>query len=185
METLLPTVSTPKKTIPSCDEEADPSTGILERIRRSRIFTLALFASVTVLLYSDQSLIAPNLSAIAEDFDFSDKEKDRRLAGNIALAFFGFAALSSLLIGWLADIVDRRNLFVLIVLIGKAGALATVWVTTYSQLFWTRALAGIALGGGLPLVFSILGDLVGTSRRTEALGIIGMAVGFGQGLGQV
>ena len=61
------------------------------------------------------------------------QEKDRRLAGNIALAFFGFAALSSLLIGWLADIVDRRNLFVLIVLIGKAGALATVWVTTYSQ----------------------------------------------------
>ena len=48
-----------------------------------------------------------------------------------------------------------------------------------------RALAGIALGGGLPLVYSILGDLVETSRRTEASGIIGMAVGFGQGLGQV
>ena len=43
---------------------------------RSRIFTLALFASVTVLLYSDHSLIAPNLSAIAEDFDFSDKVRN-------------------------------------------------------------------------------------------------------------
>ena len=34
METLLPAVSTSKKTIPSCDEEADPPTGILERIHR-------------------------------------------------------------------------------------------------------------------------------------------------------
>ena len=61
------------------------------------------------------------------------QEKDRLLGGDIALAFFGFGAPSSLLVGWLADIVDRRNLFVLIVLIGKAGTLATVWVTTYNQ----------------------------------------------------
>ena len=61
------------------------------------------------------------------------QERDRRLGGNIALAFFGFAALSSLFVGWLADFVDRRKLFVLIVLMGKAGTLATVWVTTYSQ----------------------------------------------------
>ncbi|CAM9778721.1 unnamed protein product [Ascophyllum nodosum] len=182
---LVPAVSTPKKTTPSCEEEAVPPTEILERIRSSRIITLALYASVTVLLYSDQCLVAPNLSAIAAEFDFSDEERDRRLGGNIALAFFGFAALSSLFVGWLADFVDRRKLFVLIVLMGKAGTLATVWVTTYSQLFWTRALTGIALGGGLPLVFSILGDLVGTSRRTEASGLIGISVGFGQGMGQV
>ena len=61
------------------------------------------------------------------------QEKDRLLGGDIALVFFGFSAPSSLLVGWLADIVDRRKLFVLIVLIGKAGALATVWVTTYNQ----------------------------------------------------
>ena len=61
------------------------------------------------------------------------QEKDRRLGGDIALAIFGFDAPSSLLVRWLADIVDRRKLFVSIVLIGKAGVLATVWATTYNQ----------------------------------------------------
>ena len=42
----------------------------------SRIITLALYASVTVLLYSDQCLVAPNLSAIAAEFDFSDEVRN-------------------------------------------------------------------------------------------------------------
>lgn len=54
-----------------------------------------------------------------------------------------------------------------------------------TQLLWTRAVAGVAIGGGIPLVFSIMGDLVGSSRRTEASGAIGISIGIGQGLGQV
>ena len=37
----------------------------------------------------------------------------------------------------------------------------------------------------MPLVFSIMGDLVGSSRRTEASGAISIAIGAGQGMGQV
>lgn len=40
---------------------------------RSTTFTLALYTIVMALLYSDQNLMAPNLSAIAEDFGFSDE----------------------------------------------------------------------------------------------------------------
>lgn len=53
------------------------------------------------------------------------------------------------------------------------------------QLFWTRAITGVAIGGGIPLVFSIMGDLVGSSKRTEASGAIGISIGVGQGMGQV
>ncbi|CAM9778791.1 unnamed protein product [Ascophyllum nodosum] len=180
-----PSVPTGLKASPLRNEEYDLQPQLLERLRRSRIFTLALFTIVVVLLYADQNLMAPNLSAIAEDFGFSDEEKDRRLGGDIAVAFFGFGAPASLVIGWLTDVVDRRKLFVAIVLVGEIGALATVWVTTYSQLYWTRALTGVAIGGGIPLVFSILGDLVGASRRTEASGLIGISLGLGQGMGQV
>lgn len=52
-------------------------------------------------------------------------------------------------------------------------------------MFWTRAVTGVAIGGGVPLVFSIMGDLVESSRRTEASGAIGIAIGIGQGMGQV
>ncbi|CAN0132655.1 unnamed protein product, partial [Hapterophycus canaliculatus] len=54
-----------------------------------------------------------------------------------------------------------------------------------SQLFWTRAITGVAIGGGMPLVYSIMGDLVGSTGRTEASGMIGISIGIGQGVGQV
>lgn len=49
------------------------SVGLLGRLRNSRTFTLGLFATVVVLLFSDQNLMAPNLSAIAKEFEFSDE----------------------------------------------------------------------------------------------------------------
>lgn len=36
----------------------------------------------------------------------------------------------------------------------------------------------------MPLVYSIMGDLVGSTGRTEASGMIGISIGIGQGLGQ-
>lgn len=55
------------------------------------------------------------------------------LAGYLPAAFFGFGAPASLLIGWLTDVVDRRNLFVIVVVIGEVGALCSAFATTYSQ----------------------------------------------------
>lgn len=46
---------------------------LLSRLRSSRSFTLTLFTVVVVLLFSDQNLMAPNLSAIAKEFNFSDE----------------------------------------------------------------------------------------------------------------
>lgn len=37
---------------------------------RSRTFTLGLLTLVVVLLFADQNLLAPNLSAVAEEFGF-------------------------------------------------------------------------------------------------------------------
>lgn len=51
----------------------------------------------------------------------------------MAIAFFGFGAPASLVVGWLTDLFDRRKLFVAIVLLGELGAVATVFSTTFSQ----------------------------------------------------
>ncbi|CAM9960087.1 unnamed protein product [Ectocarpus sp. 4 AP-2014] len=51
-----------------------PAQGVqswLEMLRRSSMFTLALLTLVVVLLFADQNLLAPNLSAIAEEFGFN------------------------------------------------------------------------------------------------------------------
>lgn len=49
------------------------STHTLESLRKSKAFSLFLFAAVVILLFADQSLLAPNLSQIADDFNFTNQ----------------------------------------------------------------------------------------------------------------
>ena len=60
-----------------------------------RKYTLFLYSITTVLLFADQNLLAPNLSAAAEEFGFENDERDKRLGGDIALAFFLLGAPAS------------------------------------------------------------------------------------------
>ena len=87
--------------------------------------------------------------------------------------------------GALTDTFNRRNLFVAVVVLGEAPCLATAWVRTYGGLFATRMLTGISIGGSLPLLYSLVGDLVPPSRRSAVSAGIGIAQGAGVALGQV
>ncbi len=51
------------------------------------------------------------------------------------------------------------------VLIAAVPCLATYWVTQYWQLFILRTLTGVSVGGCFPLIYSLLGDLVGAGRQ--------------------
>ena len=100
--------------------------------------------------------MAPNLTAIAREFDFTDLERDRKLGGDIALAFFVVGGVASLLVGYLADIVNRKVLFTTVVVFGETACLCTYWVTDYWQLFGLRAATGVSIGGAMPLLFSMI-----------------------------
>jgi hypothetical protein len=39
-------------------------------------------------LFADQNLLAPNLTAAAEDFGFDDNQRDAKLGGELSFAFF-------------------------------------------------------------------------------------------------
>ena len=41
---------------------------------------VAIFTLTAALLYADQNLMAPNLTAIAREFHFNDEQRDRRAA---------------------------------------------------------------------------------------------------------
>lgn len=50
----------------------DPCRRLLTQLRKSRKLAMVLFTAVVVLLFADHNSLAPNLSAVAEDFGFSD-----------------------------------------------------------------------------------------------------------------
>ncbi len=101
------------------------------------------------------------------------------------MAFFVLGAPIALLVGALTDSFNRRNLFVAVIALGEGPCLATAYVRSYAQLFAMRALTGISVGGSLPLLFSLLGDLVPPARRSAVSAGVGIAQGAGVALGQV
>lgn len=47
--------------------------------QNERRWAVALFSVTTILLFADQNLMAPNLSAIAKDFGFDEAQRDQKL----------------------------------------------------------------------------------------------------------
>lgn len=153
---------------------------------RKRRWTLLLYSITTVLLFADQNLLAPNLSQAADEFGFDDNERDKKLGGDIALAFFVLGAPASFLLGCGADSdsVSRSFLFGLTVLIGEGACFFTYFTTTYTGLYITRALTGFSVGGALPLLSSVLGDWYKPEERSAVMASVGIGTGIGIAMGQ-
>ena len=175
---------------PDADATADAHAnadddGYRPMSRRRQYYTVGLLTLTAMFLYADQNLLSPNLSAVAEEFGLDDREKDLMLGGWLQLAFFIVGSPASLIIGWAADKVPRLRLFVITVMIGEGPCLATYWVETYWQLFAVRALTGVAVGGCLPILFSLCGDMFPASERNYVASFLTIATGAGIAVGQI
>ncbi|EKX33096.1 hypothetical protein GUITHDRAFT_81763 [Guillardia theta CCMP2712] len=154
------------------------------RLGWSKILTVTMICLLTACLFADQNLMAPNLTAISQEFSFTPQQRDEKLGGEVAFAFFLAGAPIALWIGWLADKMPRKWLFCGVVILGEGPALATLWVKSYHELLFLRALTGIAVGGALPLIFSMLGDMFENERRNVVSAIVSLSQGFGISIGQ-
>ncbi|HRR08411.1 MAG TPA: MFS transporter [Rhodothermales bacterium] len=147
--------------------------------------TVWLLALMSAFLYADQNLLAPNLTQIAQEFGFSETERDVKLGGDISLVFWMLGGVVTLFIGHWTDRIARKPLFLAVVLIGTIPCFLTGFAQNYTHLYWLRAFTGIGIGGALPLVYSLLGDLFPPTHRAKATGIIALSMGLGVALGQL
>ena len=95
----------------------------------------AMLCAAMFFIYSDQNLMAPNLTAIGHFFGYSDDERDAKLGGQISVAFFLLGLPAALMIGVLCDVVERKRVLVWTLIIGQGPCLLTVFVTEFWQLF--------------------------------------------------
>ena len=173
--------------ISTTGQNSEIENGLLPLTQEERRWTITLYSLATVLLFADQNLLAPNLSAVADEFGFNDVERDAKLGGEIALAFFFMGAVASFIVGYLTDSIDatsRSSLFAVTIFIGEGGCLMTYFTKTYGQLLWCRAMTGFSVGGATPLIYSVLGDLYAAHERSSVSAIVGMGSGVGIGVGQ-
>ena len=163
----------------SSDNEDDAS------VRSSRS-TYWLILCAVGLIFSDQNLLAPNLSAAAVDFGLDEQARDDLLGGGLAAGLFIVGGPAALLVGAAADGYIRRvTLLAAILAIGGCGCLGSALAQEYHTLFVARAITGVSLGGGLPLTFSLVGDMFAPHEITVISGRIGIAMSAGTASGQL
>lgn len=150
-----------------------------------RSYTTLILSLTVFFLFADQNVLAPNLSAIAKEFGFTDEQRDELLGGYIAFGFFIVGGPVALMVGYLTDTVNRCMLFGLVVGFGACASMSTYWIKTYPELFLCRVLTGISIGGATPIIFSLLGDLYPGSSRIYVSTMIGVAMGSGVAGGQL
>ena len=100
------------------------------------------------------------------------------------MAFFLLAASAALVIGVLTDVIQRKRILVWTMILGQGPASSRCSSSSYWELFAIRTLTGVAVGGALPIVYSMVGDLFPANSRSYASMIVGMAMNFGGMFGQ-
>lgn len=133
-----------------------------------------------VFLTADFQLIAPNVGLIMREF-----EKNEAQVGLISSIFVVFGALIALLWGYFADKHPRKPLVVGTILLGEIPCLLTGYVRSYEELLAVRVLTGLGIGGMMPLMYSMIGDLVSERERATAAAWIGLSEGLGLALGML
>src|SRR5664280_1051717 len=152
---------------------------------RKELYSVILLAIISFFLFADQNLMAPNLTQIGNEFGFSPAVRDVKLGGNISFAFWVIGGIITLGIGYLTDLISRKNLFIVVIIFGEIPCVMTGFAQNYDQLFWLRACTGIAIGGALPLTYSLIGDYFSRNTRAAAVGYISLAQGLGIAFGQL
>jgi len=154
-----------------------------------RWYTLGLLLIVAMCLHADQNLAAPNLSAIAEEFDLTALEKDSKLGGQVQLGFFFVGGATSLALGPLADRLNRVNLLLAVVILGSVPCALIKYIPSggsgFLWYFLCRVLTGVSVGGSFPLLYSLCGDLAAPEQRGIVSAAMGVATSVGVASGQL
>ena len=157
----------------------------LQRLSSKYNYTLVLCMLSTMFLFADQNLMAPNLSAIAEELNIAQEDRDARLGGDVSVAFFAVGGPIGLFAGWYTDRLPRNKMYGIVTCIGAIGCFFSSLVTTHVQLLCARALTGVSIGGASPILFSILADMFPVEKRNLITAIVGFSMSIGAMSGQI
>jgi len=149
----------------------------------------SLLCATCFWIFAEQQLMAPSMSAMAQEFHMTDQEKDEKLGGEVSIGFFIVGGLVGLAVGWAVDsathLISRTKLFALVVLLGRVGSIGTYLCRSFTELLICRITTGISIGGASPIVYSLLGDAYPASSRVHIASLVGLSMSFGGACGQV
>ncbi|HET6550893.1 MAG TPA: MFS transporter [Solirubrobacter sp.] len=129
---------------------------------RTRAYVGLAFASAVGTLFAVQG-VAPALPAMADDLGVTDAQ-----LGLFTAAYMLPAAALAVPLGFLADTLGRRRVFVTMALLYSLAGGAQAWAGDYEQLLVLRFVQGIGFGGLMPLSLTLIGDVLRGAAQFRA-----------------
>jgi EmrB/QacA subfamily drug resistance transporter len=146
---------------------------------RKKWFALALLATVQFMVVLDIAIVNVALPSIKIDLGFS-QENLQWVISAYALVFGGFLLLG----GRAADLLGRRRIFLLGIVVFTLGSLLSGLAWSEASLIGARAVQGLGAAIISPAALSILTTTFAEGReRNLALGVWGAVGGFGAAAG--
>jgi EmrB/QacA subfamily drug resistance transporter len=146
---------------------------------RSKNLALALLAMTQFIVVLDASIVNVALPSIGRDLDFS-QENLSWVVNAYTLTFGGFLLLG----GRLADLLGRRRMFIVGLILFGIASLAGGLSTSEAQLIVARAVQGMGAAIISPAALSIVTTTFAEgAERNKALGVWGAVAGAGGAAG--
>lgn len=143
----------------------------IEAKSRNKILTVLFIGVLMGAL--DIAIVGPALPAIQKQFGI-----DERAAAWIFAIYVLFNLVSTPLMAKLSDIMNRRIIYIIDVLLFALGSLVTALSPNFTVLLIGRSIQGFGAGGIFPVASAVIGDTFPEEKRGSALGLIGAVFGI-------
>lgn len=148
---------------------------------RNKGLALALLAAVQFVLILDAAIVGVALPSIGPDLHFAPEDLSW-VANAYTLTFGGFLLLG----GRAADLLGRRRMFMLGLVLFAAASLAGALSNTATMLVVARAFQGLGAAMVAPAALSLVMTLFPSGpERNKALGVFGAVAGAGGAAGSI
>lgn len=140
------------------------------------ILTLAYTVS-----YVDRQILSLMVGPIRADLDLTDTE----ISLLHGMAFALFYTFMGIILGWLADRKNRRNLIMGGMGVWGLATAACGLAGSFGSLFAARTVVGVGEAALSPAAYSIIADYFTKSKRGRALGLYSAGIFVGSGLAYI
>ncbi len=158
------------------EETETDSIHVVERIERlplTRVFVIIGLAAAVGYFFDIFDI--NTISAVAPALEKIFNMNSTYITITLSMGFIGMA-VGSILSGLWSDLLGRKRLFTITLIIAAAGSLLTAIATNVYELWIFRLITGFGIGGDLPVIWAYMSEMIPSKFRGRYYGIA-MVVG--------
>lgn len=154
------------------------------KLGRSEFFSLVLIILLQFVSIACANMLIPSYGVMVSYY-----KVDSSMAGIPDAVFVFVSAGFAVLWGYYTDKIDRNRVASIGAFLGSLGTLLTAFNTIQNSqgfylLILSRAITGAGLGSIVPVVYSVLADVVPADKRSQSFGVLAIMSSISNGIGQ-